>query len=223
MIELCESLGVRSYIFVPCIVCKSGILVSPVRLSPHRLQMLPRIHSQDFGPSNCFHWLISLNLDEDGQGEGFGNPISIQTVAIVRAALKAGRIYSVDPGRPVCDTLFAKSLAPMEVGLALIYRYVIFPQTWPVCHVLDNTTLYVALVSSILEGNHPSQKKHGYYLAASGNVAWVDLYQAIGEALVKRGIISDAVVERADERVLDLMAEGLKTPREMVALQLGGA
>lgn len=163
-----------------------------------------------------------MNSDEDGRGEGFGNPISIQTVAIVRAALKSGRMYSVDPGRPVCDTFFAKSLVPMEVGLALIYRHVICPQTWPVCHVLDNTTLYLALVSSILTGNHPNQKKCGYYLAASGNVAWVDLYQAIGEALVKRGIISEAVVERADERALDRMAEGLKIPREMVALQLGG-
>lgn len=37
----------------------------------------------------------------DGKGEGFGNVISIQTVAIVRAAYGTGRVYSVDDGKPV--------------------------------------------------------------------------------------------------------------------------
>lgn len=37
----------------------------------------------------------------DGKGEGFGNKISIQTVAIVRAAKAAQRVYKVDDGRPV--------------------------------------------------------------------------------------------------------------------------
>lgn len=51
------SLGVRSYIFVPCIVY--------------------------------------------GKGEGFGNPISIQTVAVIRAAKKMRRIYTVDDSSAV--------------------------------------------------------------------------------------------------------------------------
>ncbi|KIV88230.1 hypothetical protein PV10_09147 [Exophiala mesophila] len=151
IIELCESLDVKGYIFVPCIVY--------------------------------------------GEGEGFGNPISIQTVAIVSAAQEAGRVYSVDSGKP----------------------------TWPVCHVLDNTALYLAIVNSILTGKNSDQKKCRYYLAASGTIAWVDLYRAIGEALTKRGVISDNVVEQADEDAMDRMAKGLKTPRELVALQLGGA
>lgn len=58
MIATAEAHGVRSYIFIPCVV---------------------------YGP-----------------GEGFGNRISIQTVAIVKAALKAKRVYRVDSGRPVC-------------------------------------------------------------------------------------------------------------------------
>lgn len=37
----------------------------------------------------------------DGEGEGFGNRTSIQTVAIVRAAEAAKRVYNVDTGRPV--------------------------------------------------------------------------------------------------------------------------
>jgi Na+-transporting NADH:ubiquinone oxidoreductase subunit NqrE len=36
-----------------------------------------------------------------GEGKGFGNKISIQDVAIVKAALAAGRVYKVDDGNPV--------------------------------------------------------------------------------------------------------------------------
>lgn len=36
-----------------------------------------------------------------GKGEGFGNKISIQTVAIVKAAHALKRVYKVDEGRPV--------------------------------------------------------------------------------------------------------------------------
>lgn len=36
-----------------------------------------------------------------GKGEGFGRVISIQTVAVVKAARAMRRVYSVDEGRPV--------------------------------------------------------------------------------------------------------------------------
>lgn len=36
-----------------------------------------------------------------GKGEGFGNKTSIQTVAIVKAALAMRRVYRVDEGAPV--------------------------------------------------------------------------------------------------------------------------
>jgi hypothetical protein len=36
-----------------------------------------------------------------GRGEGFGNSISIQTVAIVQAAKALRRVHSVDNGKPV--------------------------------------------------------------------------------------------------------------------------
>lgn len=38
----------------------------------------------------------------DGKGKGFGNSISIQTVAIVKAAIAAKRVYRVDANHPVC-------------------------------------------------------------------------------------------------------------------------
>lgn len=53
IIETAESFGVRSYIFVPCIVY--------------------------------------------GEGEGFGNRISIQTTAVVKAAKNAGAVYDANP------------------------------------------------------------------------------------------------------------------------------
>lgn len=73
VIEEAERLGVRSYIFVPCIVCKSTGTSIEI---PH-------------------------SRDADGEGTGFGNLISIQTVAIIKAALAVRRVYSVDEGRPV--------------------------------------------------------------------------------------------------------------------------
>lgn len=59
VIDTAEAHGVKSYIFIPCIVY--------------------------------------------GIGEGFGNKTSIQTVAIVKAAKKVGRVYKVDTGGPVSD------------------------------------------------------------------------------------------------------------------------
>ena len=57
-----------------------------------------------------------LNSGADGKGEGFGNPTSIQTVAVVRAARALRRVYSVDEGRPVgCSVsiLHSSSSSPL--------------------------------------------------------------------------------------------------------------
>jgi hypothetical protein len=69
-------LGVRSYVFVPCIVCK---------MSPRE------------------PYTIYLNTDDflDGEGRGFGNRISIQTVAVIKAARALRKVYRVHEGRPV--------------------------------------------------------------------------------------------------------------------------
>ncbi|KAK5267527.1 hypothetical protein LTR96_007560 [Exophiala xenobiotica] len=160
VIEQAESLGVRSYIFVPCIVY--------------------------------------------GKCEGFGNPISIQTVAIVKAAKAVGRVCSVDFGRPVTGT---------DDGAQ---------QTWPVCHVLDNTKLYLDLLRQILSDKSPGCGKNGYYLASPGSVAWEDLYAGIAKALAKRGVIPDASVEPASDKAMTDMGEALGCPKELVPLQLGG-
>ncbi|KIW41151.1 uncharacterized protein PV06_06734 [Exophiala oligosperma] len=129
-----------------------------------------------------------------GKGEGFGNPISIQTVAIVKAAKAVGWVCSVDSGRP----------------------------TWPVCHVLDNAHLYLELLRQILSDKNPGSGKNGYYLASPGSVAWQDLYAGMAAALAKRGIISDATVQRASDETMADMGAALGCPKEIVPLQLGG-
>jgi hypothetical protein len=46
--------------------------------------------------------MYTTDVSTDGKGEGFGNKISIQTVAVVKAAKAVGRVYKVDDGKPVC-------------------------------------------------------------------------------------------------------------------------
>ncbi|TGJ85267.1 hypothetical protein E0Z10_g3514 [Xylaria hypoxylon] len=150
VIEEAEKYGIRSYVFVPCIVY--------------------------------------------GEGEGFGNRISIQTVAIVRAAEAVKCIYRVDTGRP----------------------------TWPVCHVRDNTNMYLELMHKILADENPSYGQNGYYLASPGSVAWDDLYAAIAAALAKRNVIADDTVVTAKGQDLEAMGKGLGCPAELVSLMLGG-
>ncbi|KAJ8106473.1 hypothetical protein ONZ43_g7053 [Nemania bipapillata] len=129
-----------------------------------------------------------------GEGEGFGNRISIQTVAVVRAADVMKRVYRVDTGRP----------------------------TWPVCHIRDNTSLYIELMRKILSGENPGHGKKGYYLAASGSVAWDDLYAAMATALAKRGIINDETIVMANDENLEAMGKGLGCPAPFVEVMLGG-
>lgn len=129
-----------------------------------------------------------------GKGEGFGNPISIQTVAIVKAAKAAGQVYKVTEG----------------------------PANWPVCHVLDNVSLYLALLRAILNDENPDHGKHGFYLASSGSVAWDDLYAAMAKALAKRGVIKSDTVSFADDSALEKMAAALDCSKPFVEVQVGG-
>ncbi|KAI8711917.1 hypothetical protein NCS52_01456600 [Fusarium sp. LHS14.1] len=129
-----------------------------------------------------------------GKGRGFGNPISIQIVAIVKAAKAMRRVYRTDRGHP----------------------------TWPVSHVVDNTKLYIEILRGILENNDIDHGKEGYYLASSGSVAWDDIYSQFAKVLAKRGLVDDETVRGADDEALDGMATALNCSRDFVAVQLGG-
>ncbi|KAL6827984.1 hypothetical protein V8C40DRAFT_265141 [Trichoderma camerunense] len=130
-----------------------------------------------------------------GEGLGFGNKISAQTVAIVRAAKEAKRVYRVDDNSP----------------------------TWPVCHIRDNTDLYIRLLAAILSGNDNIRHgRQGYYLPSSGSVAWNDIYARMAVALAKKGIVEDEQVKLADDAALEMMSRGLNCPKAYVRVQLAG-
>ncbi|KAF0323271.1 nad dependent epimerase dehydratase family protein [Colletotrichum asianum] len=130
----------------------------------------------------------------DGKGAGFGNTISIQTTDIVKAAIASGRVHSVTPDQP----------------------------TWPVCHISDNKALYLQILRSIFEGKNIGYGRNGYYLAASGSIAWDDIYAAMALALKVRGIIEDETVAPVDDIALVKMAQGLNTDPSLVAMRVGG-
>ncbi|KAH7095522.1 hypothetical protein FB567DRAFT_31840 [Paraphoma chrysanthemicola] len=129
-----------------------------------------------------------------GESDGFGNKISIQTTAIVKAAKGAGAVYDVNPE----------------------------DYTWPVCHISDNTSLYLRLLKEILSGGELGYGKSGYYLASSGSVAWRDIYAAMAKALQKRGVVRSSEVRKADDSALKKLSETLGCPKELVAVQIGG-
>lgn len=93
---------------------------------------------------------------------------------------------------------------------------------WPVCHVADNAELYLEILRSILSGEAIDHGKNGYYLAASGSVAWDDIYDAMAKGLVSHRAIENVNVEAANEAILKQMGEALGCSPELVPVQLGG-
>lgn len=98
-----------------------------------------------------------------------------------------------------------------------------FPQSWPVSHVNDTTSLYLQLLRSILSGENPGYGKSGYYLAASSrSVAWIDIYAAMAKGLANRKVVKDEAVIKANDAALAKMAKAMECPKEMVAVLIGG-
>ena len=89
-------------------------------------------------------------------------------------------------------------------------------------HVHDTVTLYHAILAKILAEDEIGHDKNGYYLAASGNVAWAEIYQATAEGLFKRGVVEDAAVSEVSGEALEQMAQALCCPKEFVPVQMGG-
>lgn len=95
-------------------------------------------------------------------------------------------------------------------------------QEWPVCHIVDNTTLYFDILRMILTGGDPGHGRNGYFLASPGGVAWEDIYAAMAAALARRGIVADDSVMPASLQVLERIGEALGCPAEFVPVQIGG-
>ena len=93
------------------------------------------------------------------------------------------------------------------------------------CHIIDNTNLYISILRAILDGGSsdpPPSGKKGYYLAASGSVAWTDIYAAMARALAQRGVVDDDTVTPASDEVRGEMGKALGYPKQLVGLQIGG-
>lgn len=73
------------------------------------------------------------------------------------------------------------------------------------------------------DANPPPCGRNGFYLAASGSVAWRDLYAAMAKALAQRGAVEDDEVRSATDNDVEQMAAALKCSKELVALQIGGS
>jgi hypothetical protein len=91
-----------------------------------------------------------------------------------------------------------------------------------VCHVRDNTTVYVKLLESILLGKDVGYGKKGYYLASSGSVAWRDIYAAMAKALADRKVVESSEIKRADDAALEKIGQALECPKALVPVQIGG-
>jgi hypothetical protein len=91
-----------------------------------------------------------------------------------------------------------------------------------VCHVRDNSAVYVKLLECILSGHDVGYGKNGYYLASSGNVVWRDIYAAMANALAERKVVESNEVLRADDAVLEKIGQALGCPKDLVPVQIGG-
>lgn len=78
------------------------------------------------------------------------------------------------------------------------------------------------ILRQILLGNDIGYNRNGFFLAASGSIAWKDIYDAFAKALSKRGVVSDSTVAQADETVLGKMGEALGVVPSVVPFQVGG-
>ena len=147
-----------------------------------------------------------------GEGSGFGNRISIQTVAIVRAAKGMRRMCKV-------DNLEGVSLQDHR---SIYNRMLTFYESWPVSHVQDSVTLYIALLRKMIDGDEIDHGRNGYYLAASGSITWADLYKQMAKALAKRGVIDDDTVHEVSDAALEEAAKALGSSKDWVPVEMGG-
>jgi hypothetical protein len=78
------------------------------------------------------------------------------------------------------------------------------------------------MLKGILAGEDIGSGRDGFFLASPGSVAWPDMYEAIGRALAKRGVVDDATVKPATDEIQSQMGVALGRPAEQVPFELGG-
>ncbi|KAI6779106.1 putative nad dependent epimerase dehydratase family protein [Emericellopsis cladophorae] len=129
-----------------------------------------------------------------GKGQGFGNPISIQTVALIKAAK----------------------------ALQKVCRFDAEGTDWPISHFDDTTSQYRASFGVSWPGKTADTEEKGYYLDASRNVALDDMCASVAKALYKRGIFDSPEVSMADGKDMETIAQTLGSPTWHVSSDFGG-
>lgn len=89
-------------------------------------------------------------------------------------------------------------------------------------HVVDTANLYLEILRGILRGKDIGYGKNGYYLSASGKVAWNDIYRAMATALMQCKVTETDKVDLVDDAAQAEMGKALGCPKDMVPLFLGG-
>ncbi|GAM83852.1 hypothetical protein ANO11243_018420 [Dothideomycetidae sp. 11243] len=148
--------------------------------------------------------------------------------AIRRAVVEAGIsviIFTIDSRTFDAQRHFIDALAKVKKARGIDVHFIHVRSlaiTWPVSHIKDTTSLYLQILKAILQNKDIGSGPSGYYLAASGSVAWEDIYASFAEALANRGVVDSRKVPSASDADLKVMGKGLGVPKEFVALQLGG-
>jgi hypothetical protein len=90
------------------------------------------------------------------------------------------------------------------------------------CNILDNTSLYLQILHKLLNDEDIGHGRNGYFLAASGHVAWDDIYSVMAKHMARKKMVTSDLVEGANDAVLERMDQALGCPKNFVSLQLGG-
>lgn len=173
--------------------------VQRAQRSPHAgmqavLPLNPRI--VDFADSLGVRSYIVVPPMVYGRGQGFGNKISIQIVALVKVSKALGKAFLVDRTQT----------------------------SWVLCHVLDLCSLYTAILRRILQGNPPPSGKNGFYFAENGRFPWAALWKGIAARMLERNLfgVVDANPVQATSEDLVQMGGVLKQPPKFVPVSVAG-
>lgn len=165
------------------------------RRAAHGLVRLP------FPPAHLPAPHSALADPRSGPSRTFGNPISIQVVAVVRLALGLRTLYTIPPS----PALTAHS-PPL-------------PQTWALCHIADSAAGYAAVLRAAAEGGLADK---GLYFEENGTFAWADMYKQVLQSLGLSTADVGKELPVAGEAELKRSAQVLGVEPDWVAFELAG-
>jgi len=107
--------------------------------------------------------------------KGIGNNHSLQMPALIRASIDRGQAGMVGEGKNI----------------------------WPNVHIHDVADLFIIVFKLALKGNAGNHGHQGYFFGESGEYTLFGAAEAIGQALVKRGVAKTALPSSFTQEELD--------------------